>query len=59
MNLQYGQWLHICVDIQNMFHEKTPWYAPWMARILPYVVSIARWHKDRTYFHALYSLVAC
>ena len=48
--LHGGRWLHVCVDMQNMFREKTPWQAAWMARILPNVVSIARRHKDRTIF---------
>lgn len=28
-----GQWIHICIDMQRMFSEATPWYVPWMASV--------------------------
>ena len=28
---------HLCVDMQNLFAEETPWHTPWMARVLPVV----------------------
>lgn len=29
--------VHLCVDMQRMFAEETPWRAPWMPRVLPEV----------------------
>jgi len=28
---------HLCIDMQNLFAEPTPWHTPWMARVLPAV----------------------
>jgi nicotinamidase-related amidase len=41
---------HICVDMQNVFAEETPWHTPWMARVLPVVTRIAERHSLRTIF---------
>jgi nicotinamidase-related amidase len=41
---------HICVDMQNLFAEKTPWHTPWMTRVLPVVTRIAERHPLRTIF---------
>lgn len=41
---------HICVDMQNVFAEETPWHTPWMARVLPVVTRIAAGHPSRTVF---------
>ena len=27
--------IHLCVDMQNIFAEDTPWQTPWMKRVLP------------------------
>jgi nicotinamidase-related amidase len=35
---------HICIDMQNVFAEETPWHTPWMARVLPVVTRIAERH---------------
>ena len=32
---------HICIDMQNVFAEETPWRTPWMPRVLPGVTRIA------------------
>jgi nicotinamidase-related amidase len=32
---------HICVDMQRVFAEDTPWHAPWMRRVLPAIEEIA------------------
>jgi nicotinamidase-related amidase len=42
--------VHLCVDMQNMFAEATPWHTPWMARVLPVVEEIARRHARQTVF---------
>jgi len=42
--------LHLCVDMQNMFAEKTRWHTPWMKRVLPVVIALVERHPDRTIF---------
>ena len=41
---------HLCVDMQNVFAEETPWHTPWMARVLPVVTRIAERHPAQTIF---------
>ena len=47
---EIGNWRHICVDVQRMFAEDTPWYVPWMARVLPQLVEASERHAERTIF---------
>lgn len=47
---EIGSWRHICVDVQRMFAEETPWYVPWMARVLPQLVEVSERHADKTIF---------
>jgi nicotinamidase-related amidase len=42
--------VHLCVDMQQMFAEQTAWYVPWMKRVLPSIVRIARTFPARTTF---------
>ena len=42
--------LHLCIDMQNLFAEETPWHTPWMARVLPIVTRIAKHYPARTIF---------
>src|SRR4051812_36574911 len=42
--------VHLCVDMQNLFAEETPWNTPWMKRVLPVVTRIAEHHPERTVF---------
>lgn len=42
--------VHLCVDMQRLFAEATPWHTPWMPRILPQVRAIAERHVSRTVF---------
>jgi nicotinamidase-related amidase len=42
--------LHLCIDMQNVFAEETPWRTPWMKRVLPLVAEIAGRHPDHTVF---------
>ena len=39
---------HIAVDMQLLFAEPTEWFVPWLPRILPNVLEIARRYPDRT-----------
>ncbi|MGE5271769.1 MAG: cysteine hydrolase family protein [Thiohalocapsa sp.] len=41
---------HLCVDMQNLFGEATPWHTPWLKRVLPVVVRIAEQHPAQTIF---------
>lgn len=42
--------LHICVDMQRLFAERTAWQVPWLPRVLPAVLEIASRHAWRTVF---------
>ncbi len=42
--------MHLCVDMQRLFHEATDWHTPWMDRVLPCVARIAEAHAERTVF---------
>lgn len=46
----YGKWRHICVDMQRMFAEDTPWKVSWMERVSPQILEIAGRHAERTIF---------
>src|ERR1700704_846034 len=45
-----GRSIHLCIDMQRLFAEPTPWHTPWMGRVLPIVEEIARRHAERTVF---------
>lgn len=45
-----GGAIHLCIDMQTMFAERTDWHVPWMERVLPMVERMARAHPDRTVF---------
>jgi len=45
-----GEWRHICVDMQRMFSEQTPWQVPWMQVVSSQVVEVSGRHSDRTIF---------
>lgn len=42
--------IHLCIDMQNLFAEETPWHTPWMNRVLPVVVRIAEHRPEQTVF---------
>lgn len=45
-----GNWRHLCVDVQRMFIEDTPWHVAWMGRVLPQIVEVSSRHAERTMF---------
>src|SRR5205085_9209193 len=45
-----GRTAHLCIDMQNLFAEDTPWHTPWMKRVLPAVIEIAERHAVQTVF---------
>jgi len=44
------RWMHVCVDMQRMFVEATPWRAAWMPRVLPLVETLVAAAPERTMF---------
>jgi nicotinamidase-related amidase len=42
--------VHLCVDMQRLFAESTPWQTPWMARVAPRIVELAAAHPAGTIF---------
>ncbi|MGO7533269.1 cysteine hydrolase family protein [Rhizobium leguminosarum] len=47
---EVGEWRHLCVDMQRMFAEDTPWHVAWMVRISPQIEELAGRHPSRTIF---------
>ena len=45
-----GSAVHLCIDMQRMFAEQTPWHVPWMKRVVPPILRIARAFPARTTF---------
>ncbi|MBB4008625.1 nicotinamidase-related amidase [Rhizobium taibaishanense] len=43
-------WRHICVDMQRVFSEDTPWHVAWLQKVLPQVSDVAAHHAERTIF---------
>jgi nicotinamidase-related amidase len=43
-------WVHVCVDMQRMFAEETPWHTAWIPRVIPNVASIIELDPARTIF---------
>jgi nicotinamidase-related amidase len=41
---------HICVDMQRIFAEETPWKTPWLRRVLPNVIEMAAAKSCKTAF---------
>ncbi len=41
---------HLCVDMQRMFAEDTPWHIPWMHRVREPVAMLAGRHPAETIF---------
>jgi nicotinamidase-related amidase len=45
-----GHCYHLCVDMQRLFAEDTPWRIDWMDRVRPKVETLARATAERTIF---------
>lgn len=46
----FGSWRHICVDMQRIFAEDTPWQMPWFDRVLPQIEELSGKFASRTIF---------
>ncbi|MGV1821798.1 cysteine hydrolase [Agrobacterium tumefaciens] len=44
------QWCHLCIDMQRMFAEETPWHVDWMPRIIDNVGCVVENSPERTVF---------
>jgi nicotinamidase-related amidase len=42
--------VHLCIDMQTLFAERTDWHVPWFERVLPTVVRLAEARRTRTVF---------
>jgi nicotinamidase-related amidase len=42
--------IHLCIDMQRMFADQTAWHVPWMKRVSPAIVRVARGFPERTVF---------
>lgn len=42
--------VHLCVDIQRMFTDGSPWATPWIRRVLPQIVRLCEHAPARTCF---------
>jgi nicotinamidase-related amidase len=42
--------MHLAIDMQRLFAEPTEWFVPWLPKVLPNVLRIAKCHPDRTIF---------
>lgn len=45
-----GNWRHVCVDMQRIFAEDTPWCVEWARQVLPAVIALAERAPERTIF---------
>jgi nicotinamidase-related amidase len=53
MPLKYGSLtraVHVCVDMQRLFVERTPWHTPWADRVMPQVDAMCGRYPERTIF---------
>ena len=54
MGLRFGRLeagtVHLCIDMQRLFAEGTPWHTPWLGRILPNIVLLAEGATRDTVF---------
>jgi nicotinamidase-related amidase len=41
---------HLCIDMQRLFAEDTPWRVAWLPKVLPCIEAIASRHAARTIF---------
>lgn len=42
--------VHLCIDMQTLFAERTDWHVPWFERVLPAVARPTEARRARTVF---------
>ena len=42
--------VHLCIDMQTLFAERTDWHVPWFERVLPAVAGLTEARRARTVF---------
>jgi nicotinamidase-related amidase len=42
--------VHLCIDMQTLFAERTDWHVPWLERVLPAAIRLAEAWGARTVF---------
>jgi nicotinamidase-related amidase len=42
--------VHLCIDMQTLFAERTDWHVPWLERVLPAVMRLAEARRERSVF---------
>lgn len=42
--------VHLCIDMQRLFAEPSPWHVPWMGRVVPGIVKLVERCPERTVF---------
>ncbi|WP_192177437.1 cysteine hydrolase family protein [Mesorhizobium amorphae] len=42
--------IHLCVDMQRLFAEPSPWATPWIARVLPLIEALVERRAAQTVF---------
>lgn len=45
-----NNWVHLCIDMQRMFAEDTPWHVPWMANVSNEILELVERFPERTIF---------
>lgn len=48
--LEAATTLHLCIDMQRLFAERTDWQVPWLPRVLPAIIEIAGRRTGQTVF---------
>lgn len=43
-------WIHLCIDMQQMFAVETPWHVPWMTKVAPAIGEITSRFAEKTVF---------
>ncbi len=46
----WGEWAHLCVDMQVMFEPGQPWGLAWMPRVVPHIVKLCKLAPERIVF---------
>lgn len=45
-----NHWVHLCIDMQRIFAEDTPWHVPWISRVSGEIIELSERYPERTIF---------